>query len=182
MRTLITTSLLVLGACAQSEAPPTPVEAAAPAPAQAAAPAPVAAAVALTGDVYGAGVTLPESTPVSTLLAKADEYDGKQVRVEGTVTEVCEKRGCWMSIASDTPFDTLRFKVQDGVITIPIEARGRYAVAEGVLRKVALTPEDAQAMREHEAEEQGKPVDTTTPLPTYAIKLEGSGAVIRDVK
>lgn len=180
MHLLLPLSVLFAG-CGETE-PSTPaaaptVEAAAPPTAPA-----VAAAVALTGEVYGAGVTLPESTPVSTLLAKADEYDGKLVRVEGTVTEVCEKRGCWMTIASDTPFETLRFKVQDGVITIPIEARGKYAVAEGTLRKIALSPEDAKAMREHEAEEQGKPVDEATPLPTHLIKLEGSGAVIRDVK
>lgn len=177
MRSMLALAL-VLVACGNNDAaaPAAPAVEAPAAPA-----APPAASAGLKGDVYGAGVTLTESTPVSKLLAEADQYDGKVVRVEGTVTEVCEKRGCWMNIASDAQFETLRFKVQDGVITIPLEAKGRYAVAEGTLRKVALSPEDAQAMREHEAEEQGKPVDNTTPLPTYSIKLEGSGAVIRDV-
>jgi hypothetical protein len=126
------------------------------------------------------GVTLAESTSISELLTEADQYDGQRVRVEGTVTEVCAMRGCWMSIASDRPFETLGFKVQDGEFTIPLEAKGRHAVAEGTLRKVALSPEDAQAMRDHEAEEQGLPVDNSLPLPTFSIKLEGSGAVIRD--
>jgi hypothetical protein len=168
--------VVLLAACGQTEAPTPAAEAPAAAPAAPAAPAPAG----LKGDVYGGGVSLTESTPVSKLLAEADQYDGKVVRVEGTVTEVCEKRGCWMNIASDAQFEALRFKVQDGVITIPLEAKGRYAVAEGTLRKVALSPEDAQAMRDHEAEEQGKPVDNTIPLPTYSIKLEGTGAVIRD--
>jgi diketogulonate reductase-like aldo/keto reductase len=85
-----------------------------------------------------------------------------------------------MTIASDTPGKDLRFKVEDGVITIPLAAKGRYAVAEGTARKVTLSPEDAQAMRDHEAEELGQPVDNSQPLPTHIVKLEGTGAVIRD--
>ena len=160
---------LVLAACEQASPPAEP-------PAEAAAPS----AATLAGDRYGEPLTLAESTPISALLADIDRYDGQRVRVEGTVTEVCAKRGCWMSIAGDQPFQELRFKVEDGVITIPLEAKGRYAVAEGIARKVLLSPEDAAAMREHEAEEQGRPVDTTTPLPGFIVKLEGTGAVIRD--
>lgn len=169
---------LVLAAC--SETDPAADAPTADAPAAATAEPAPAAPAAPPGDVYGEPLTLTESTPISTLLADIDAYDGKKVRVEGLVTEVCAKRGCWMSIAGDQPFQELRFKVEDGVITIPLEAKGRYAVAEGTCRKVALSPEDAMAMREHEAEEQGKPVDTTTPLPTFVVKLEGTGAVIRD--
>lgn len=165
-------SLVLFAACATTE----PVAEAPPA----AAPSPAAAAAGPQGDVYGAGVTLTESTPISTLLAQPEQCDGKTVRVEGTVTEVCEMRGCWMNIASDQAFQTMRFKVQDGEIVLPLAAKGRYAVAQGTCRKVELSAEDAKAMREHEAEEQGKPVDTTTPLPTYIVKLEGTGAVIRD--
>lgn len=174
-------ALLLLAACGETDAPEA-VEApeAADAPEAAAAPAAAAPAAALEGEVYGEGVALTESTPISTLHREIDAWDGKRVRVEGMVTEVCAKRGCWMAIAGDEPFQTLRFKVEDGVIVIPVEAKGRYAVAEGVVRKVELSPEDAMAMREHEAEEQGTPVDTTTPLPTYIVKLEGTGAVIRD--
>lgn len=171
--------MLLLVACGEPDA----TEATEPTPAAEAptAEAPAAEApAALDGEVYGEGVSLAQSTPISQLMAEPDAWDGKKVRVEGTITEVCEKRGCWMAIASDEPFQTLRFKVEDGVITIPVEARGKYAVAEGTIRKVELSPEDAMAMREHEAEEQGKPVDTTTPLPTHLVKLEGTGAVIRD--
>jgi hypothetical protein len=165
------TLVLALLACAD-EAPVVVQEAA---PVAGAKPASL-----VPGDVYGAGVTLTSSTPISTLLTDPVACDGKEVRVEGTVTEVCEMRGCWMNIAGDQPSTTMRFKVTDGEITLPVAAKGRYAVAQGTCRKVDLSPEEAQAMRAHEAEEQGRPVDTTTPLPTYVVKLEGTGAVIRD--
>ena len=161
---------LVLSACGEVPSAPPPADAPAPAAVEAAAPA---------GDVYGEPLTLTERTPISTLLTDIDRFDGQKVQVEGMVSAVCEKRGCWMAIAGDQPFQELRFKVEDGVITIPVEAKGRYAVAEGVARKIVLSPEDAQEMRAHEAEEQGTPIDTT-PLPTYLVRLEGTGAVIRD--
>lgn len=168
--------VLLLAACGGSE-PATP----AAEPTAAAAPAaPAQEAAQPAGRVYGEAPTLTESVPVSKLLAEIDQYDGKRVRVEGIVTDVCAKRGCWMDIGGDAAFQKLRFKVQDGVITIPVDEKGRYAVAEGIARKIALSPEDAQAMREHEAEEMGKPVDTTTPLPSYIVQLEGAGATIRD--
>jgi len=167
-----------LVACSKGEAPAPAATEPGPA-AEAAAPA-APAASKLDGEVYGAGVSLTESTPVSKLLADVDAYNGKTVRVEGLVTEVCEKRGCWMNIAGDEPFQNLRFKVQDGEITIPVSAKGKYAVAEGTISKVELSKEDALAMREHEAEEQGKPVDESAPLPTFSVKLAGKGAVIRE--
>lgn len=164
--------LAVLLACGQVDsrggAPPSPSSV----------PSPVTAEPA--GEVYGEPLTLTESTSVSAILADIDRYDGQKVRVEGRVTEVCAKRGCWMSIAGDQPGQELRFKVEDGVITIPLSAKGRWAVAEGICRKVALSEEDARAMRRHEAEELGRPVDESTPLPTFVVRLEGTGAVIRD--
>lgn len=166
--------VLLLWACTNEPAAPS----AAPSSTPSAVPSAPSAAK-LDGDVYGKGVSLAESTPVSTLVARADEYDGKTVRVEGTVTDVCSKRGCWMNIASDQAGQELLFKVTDGEITLPLSARGRYAVAEGTLRKVSLSPEDAQAMRDEQVAD-GAAVDAAAPLPTWFVKLEGSGAVIRD--
>lgn len=175
MLTLISLALLLAG-CGETESSLNPSSS----PSSSALPSAVAPAAAVPGEAYGEPLTLSESTSVTALLADIDRYDGQKVRVEGLVTEVCAKRGCWMSIAGDQPGQELRFKVEDGVITIPLAAKGRYAVAEGTCRKVELSAEDALAMRQHEAEEQGKPVDTTTPLPTFVVKLEGTGAVIRD--
>lgn len=171
MRAVLALTLL-LSACAGSEP-------AAPAKTDAATPAKSEAAAAKV-NTYGDPITLTESVPVSKLLAEVDQYDGKRVRVEGIVSEVCAKRGCWMDLAGDAAFQKLRFKVQDGVITIPMDEKGRYAVAEGVVKKITLSPEDALAMAEHEAEEMGRPVDKTQPLPTYIVQLQGVGAQIRD--
>jgi hypothetical protein len=48
--------------------------------------------------------------------------------------------GCWMTLApagvtGDTPA-TLRLKVDDGVIVFPVSAKGRTAVAQGVVEAI----------------------------------------------
>ena len=58
----------------------------------------VAVAGDLEGTSYGKGVTIAEPTPIATLLATPDGFVGQTVRVDGVITGVCEKRGCWMQV------------------------------------------------------------------------------------
>ena len=133
------------------------------------------------GKLYGQPLSGTDTIEISVLLANPDDYLGQTVRVEGLVTGVCERRGCWMSLASDKEeFKELRVKVDDGVIVFPIEAKGRRATAEGVFGKIELTMEQTLNYRRHHAEEHGEEFDPTTvtePLTYYQIK--GTGAVIR---
>jgi len=133
------------------------------------------------GKSYGKGLSGEELTKISDIYAQPDKFVGKTVRVEGLVTDVCLKRGCWMMIAGDKEFESLRIKVDDGVITFPAEAKGKRAIAEGVLAKIELTPEQALAQAEHLAEEQRKEFDPATAknLPTVMYQIKGTGAVIK---
>lgn len=141
----------------------------------------VPAQTELKGTVYGEGVKAVESIKVSELYDKVDEYVGKRVRVEGLVTDVCAKRGCWFNLASDKEFQTLRFKVVDGVMVFPMSMRGKYAVAEGTVRKFDLDLERTRKFMAHKAEERGEefdPVSVTEPM--SFIQLDGLGAVVRE--
>ena len=70
-------------------------------------------------------------------------------------------------------------KVEDGVIVIPMEAKGKKAVAEGTLTKIELTLEQAIEHARHMAEEQKKPFDPKSVTgPTVTYQLNGTGAVI----
>jgi hypothetical protein len=132
------------------------------------------------GKVYGEPLTGNETIEISALLGNPEEYLGEVVRVEGLITGVCEKRGCWMSLAGDEEFQEIRIKVDDGVIVFPMEAKGKRAVAEGVFTKIEMTLEQTIAYRKHHAEEHGEEFDPSTitePLVFYQIR--GTGAVIR---
>ena len=58
---------------------------------------------------------------------------GKRVKVRGAIVDVCEMKGCWIALASDQGFQTIRFKVDDGVIVFPMDAKGLTATVEGVV-------------------------------------------------
>lgn len=139
------------------------------------------AASAAEGKVYGGGVAAGDLVAVSELLANPEAYVGKTVRVEGLITDVCPKRGCWMNLASDKEFQTVRIKVDDGVIVFPLDAKGKHAVAEGVFTKMEITPEQAVEHAKHLAEEKGEAFDPAKAkdLPTVLYQIHGTGAVIR---
>lgn len=107
------------------------------------------------GTVYGDGVTLTESTPISAILDDVDAFAGQRVRVEGLITAVCETRGCWIDLAGDREFEVLRIKVPDGVIVFPIEVRGKYAVAEGIVAKVDPDQPAGEGLGQHMGEGEG---------------------------
>lgn len=158
----------------------------APAPTGAAAPATASAPAATVdpaGTKYGAGVVAKETVTIDEILANPAAYNGKAVRVEGMVTDVCPKRGCWMELAGGKPGEKLRFKVDDGVMTFPMEAKGQYAVAEGVVAVRELTLEETRKRAEYEAKEYGKPYDPASiTKPTSVVRIDGTGAMIRDRK
>lgn len=134
---------------------------------------------AQNGKKYGEKITLKEKTPISTLLSNPDKYAGKKVLVEGLIVDVCEKRGCWIQIASDQEFQKLQFKVDDGVIVFPMEGKGKKVLAEGVFEKLEYTKEQLIEQAKHQAEEQGKPFDPTSITKGKTVyRLKGLGAVI----
>jgi hypothetical protein len=85
----------------------------------------------------GDGVSLETATPIATLLDRAQEYLGRTVRVDGTVTGVCGHEGCWMELQDEDSGRSIRLKVEDGEIVFPVTAKGRQASAEGTLERVA---------------------------------------------
>ena len=146
-----------------------------------AAPAAGAAAPAAGGATFGAGVKLESSTPISTILADPKAFAGKSLRVEGMVVDVCPKRGCWMDLAGQAPGEKLKFKVVDGEMTFPADAKGKWAVAEGVLSVKDLSLEDSVAYAKYQAEETNQPFDpASVKAPISVVKLDGTGAVLRD--
>jgi hypothetical protein len=97
------------------------------------------------GTTYGKGVTLDKAVAIPELLSRPDEYVGKKVRVEGVVSAVCAKRGCWMMVTDPDSGKGVRIKVEDGVIVFPMEAMGHKAAAEGVFEVVGPGGEHAGA-------------------------------------
>jgi hypothetical protein len=136
-----------------------------------------------TGKTFGAGVKLAAATPIDTILADPKAWSGKTVRVEGMITDVCPKRGCWMELAGTAPGQKLRFKVTDGEMVFPMDAKGQRATAEGVIAVKEMTIEESKQYAEYQAKEYGKPYDPASiTQPTVIARIDGTGVVIHDAK
>jgi hypothetical protein len=99
------------------------------------------------------------------------------VQVRGKVTEVCTMMGCWMQVVDQK--DGMRIKVNDGEIVFPRTAVGKTATAEGILKKLVLSKEQAVARARHEAEEQGRKFDPASVKGGLVIyQVQGTGAVV----
>lgn len=169
---LVGASLFACDKSAKSEAAPA---------ATAAKPAtPTASA---SGKSFGAAIKLAETTPIDTILADPKAFDGKTVRVEGMITDVCPKRGCWMELAGNAPGQKLRFKVTDGEMVFPMDAKGQRVTAEGVVAVKEMSIEESKQYAEYQAKEYGKPYDPASiTKPTVIARIDGTGAVIHDAK
>jgi len=129
---------------------------------------------------YGKDLTLKETTKISDIYANPDAFNGKTVKVRGAIVEVCEMKGCWIALASDKEFQQMRFKVDDGVIVFPLDAKGLTATVEGV---VTVTLESVADQLEHGkmmAEEMKKPFDPKTVKgPKTTIMIKGEAAEVQ---
>lgn len=173
----------VLFACDKKERTSTPEAKPATASATAGMPSTPSASPAANpaGKTFGEGVKLTETTPIDTILADPKSWNGKTVRVEGMITDVCPKRGCWMELAGNAAGQKLRFKVTDGVMVFPADAKGQRASAQGVVAVKELSIEESKQYAEYQAKEYGKPYDPASiTQPTVIARIDGTGAVIHD--
>ena len=83
--------------------------------------------------VLGRGLTLEQSTPISTLLAAPQDYAGKVIRIEGVITEVCTRHGDWLKVATPRSGSGILVKVDGTGISFPPDCVTRPISVEGVV-------------------------------------------------
>ena len=121
----------------------------------------------------GAGVTLKDATPIAAITTTPADFVGKTIRIDGVATAVCEEMGCWMAVApeNDLKGQTVRLKVEDGVIVFPVSAKGKKVSAEGVFEEIAATDEHGnEAAGEHAKKD---------PKAAKKYQIKATGAIIR---
>jgi hypothetical protein len=96
------------------------------------------------------------------------------------VLDVCPMKGCWMELAGESGKESLKVKVDDGVIVFPVTAKGKLAVAEGTVEAIPMSRESYVGWLEHLAEERGETFDASAvgDGPFRILQLKGTGARI----
>jgi hypothetical protein len=110
-------ALLLCAACNHDAAPAT--QSAPP-------PAPKAAAAA-----FGDPLNVTTTTSLTDILKSPANYKGKTIATQGTVSKVCQERGCWMAIKDDTGTATIRMHGHS--FFVPTTSSGKHARVQGTV-------------------------------------------------
>lgn len=85
------------------------------------------------------------------LAQKMDEAESLEIKVKGTITEVCQSKGCWMTIDLGND-ELMRVKFKDYGFFVPKDAAGKTAIMQGVAKNEIIGMDELR----HLAEDAGK--------------------------
>lgn len=157
--------LPLLLACASSSPPAKPPET-----------APVASSVAsdCPAAVYGALPADLGPAVDADQLRTGQVESGSRVLVRGVIKEVCQKKGCWHTLATADPAVDILVKDKEYAIFLPTGCGGRTAEIAGTFTREVMPLEEAR----HYAEDAGEDPSTITEAPVKLL-IDVEGVAIR---
>lgn len=90
----------------------------------------VIASPAFGQTAFGVRPTADGAVPANTLAAKMKGIDSLPVKVTGTVTNVCQRKGCWLQMDIGEG-KTMRVRFKDYAFFVPKNISGKTVVLDG---------------------------------------------------
>lgn len=126
--------------------------------------------------MFGESVDQKSKIEISHLLSNAKDFLNKEVVISGKIVDVCSHRGCWLKLASDKKFQSIRIKVKDGEMVFPLTSRGKNALVKGILIGQEYSKDEAIRYLSYlatESQEKFDPTTVTGPMMIYQVKAKG---------
>lgn len=127
--------------------------------------------------VFGAEFTANQPLTYDALLVTMSQTDSVQVQLQGTVEEVCQMKGCWMTIKPTSEgHDPVFVKFLDYEFFMPLNLAGGEVIMDGWAFR-EITPVDELR---HYAEDAGKSEEEIAAItePEEELKFMASGVQI----
>jgi hypothetical protein len=80
---------------------------------------------------FGQPIGVAETTSLVDIAKAPATFKGKVVATEGTVTRVCQERGCWMAIKDESGTATVR--MHGHTFFVPTTSSGKHARVQGTV-------------------------------------------------
>lgn len=128
------------------------------------------------GKYFGKNITSEGAIPYAQLAAKMGDSDSLQVKVIGTVNEVCQKKGCWMTLGNGKDGEEIFVKFEDYGFFMPFEISGRKIVMDGYAFKEVTSVDELKHYAE-DANESQEVIDAITE-PKEEFKFMASGVLL----
>lgn len=126
---------------------------------------------------FGAMITPDNAMPVAEVPEALGANDSVRLKIEGTIEEVCQMKGCWITMQVDTA-TSMRVTFKDYAIFLPKDVGGRTAVLEGY----AFVDTVPVEMVRHYAEDAGKSEEEIAAITEPETKLTflADAVIIKD--
>lgn len=134
------------------------------------------ATVDTTLQYFGDTITMDGAVPADQLAAQMQGKDSLKVKLTGVINEVCQKKGCWMTMKIGNEKE-MQVRFKDYAFFVPKNASGKTVVVEGV----AFTDTTSVAELKHYAEDGGKTKEEIAQItqPEINVSFEANGVIIK---
>ncbi len=126
------------------------------------------------GMTFGQKITADNAEDVNALPAKFDGQasgEANNVKVKGTVSEVCTKEGCWIRL--NTNSGKMLVKMRDHNFKVPLSLNGKDVVVEGTAVKKMTSVEELKHYAEDAGKSQAEIDAITEPKTDVFMKADG---------
>ena len=131
------------------------------------------------GKHFGTLVTAKKAITYDELMVKMATVDSMPAKVTGTVSSVCQKKGCWMTLVSSQPGKPeMRVTFKNYAFFMPKDLSGKKVVVDGF----AIVETTSVADLQHYAQDAGKSkaeIEAIT-KPKRELAFEAAGVLILD--
>lgn len=115
---------------------------------------------------FGDKLSDRKAIPATTLTKALGDQEAMQVKIEGEIKEVCQMKGCWMTVDAGNGTE-IRVTFKDYGFFVPKDAAGKKVVFEGEAKYETVDVKTLQ----HIAEDAGKSQDEIDAITTPETKL-----------
>lgn len=130
---------------------------------------------ATPGTTYGNEVKADGALPVSELPKLIKDDQPKTVKVQGTVTDVCPKMGCWLALEMPDK-STVFVKMKDYGFFVPTALKGHTVVMDAEAKVLKTSVEELKHYAEDAKKSQAE-IDAIK-APKEEIRLTASGITV----
>ena len=129
----------------------------------------------VSGTVFGDSIADANVFDLATMSAAMKNETKKDMKIRGIVNEVCQKKGCWMTMKLNNG-DNMRVTFKDYKIFVPKDLSGKEVVLEGFAYADTTSVENLQ----HYAEDAGKSKSEIAKItaPKKQLAFEAKGVVV----
>ena len=105
--------------------------------------------------------------PLAEIAAQPTPFEGRQIRTEGEIQRVCQKKGCWIEL-SDASGARAFVPMAGHAFAVPMDSSGRKALVEGIVHRRERSVAELEHLKDDGASD-GVP----------SLSIEANAVVIR---